>query len=111
MHSNRLIIPIGRYILKVPLNKRGKELGKTEWKTWRVYGGTRLLAPIKWEWLGVVCQRRLMPVSKVPPTSIEFVGRFIPSLGDTVYDITNPDNWGLLSSTTVLVNYGSFKKD
>jgi len=56
--STRLVLVIGEVAIKFPLGRRGYLQGKNEKDLYSRYAATGMLAPLKWERLGITCLQR-----------------------------------------------------
>ena len=63
--STRLVILTKNRAYKIPLGRRGWLQGKNENFIWNKYETLNLLAPLFWEFLGIVCQMRIKPIKEI----------------------------------------------
>jgi hypothetical protein len=104
------VILIGKYAIKIPLGVRGILQGYNEDKLYRMYGHTKLLAPLRFFLLGVVVQRRVEPLNEFSVRYPLRVKRAIPSLDIDNCDLYNRANWGRYRGRIVLLDYGINKR-
>jgi len=105
-YSTRLVVCIGRYAIKIPIEKRGYLQGLHEVRLWRKYR-SKSLAPIYWGKFGIVCQRRCKPLRVFQNSLVENIRKQIPELHIENCDLFNPENWGEYNSSPVLLDYGN----
>ena len=104
--STRLVIVIGHYAIKIPLDKRGWLQGINEAYLWRKYKDQAKLVPVVWSGFGVVVQRRAYPLKEFKMKYAEILKREIWELNVTYCDLHNPKNWGVYKGNVVLLDYG-----
>ena len=71
--STRIVILTENFALKIPIDKRGWLQGKNEKVVWDVYKHSNFLAPLRWEWFGIVCQERCEPLQVIDETIVKKV--------------------------------------
>ena len=107
--STRIVFLIGNRVYKIPIDRRGWLQGKNESKLWKIYKDKGILAPLHWEFCGVVCQERCQPIlslSENGKNMVRKVKQIIPQLDINNCDLYNPQNWGNLKNRLVLLDYG-----
>jgi len=104
--STRLVIVIGHYAIKIPLDKRGWLQGINEAYLWKKYPNQGKLVPMVWGWKGLVIQRRAYPLKDFKTKYAEILKREIWELNISNCDLYNPKNWGVYKGNVVLLDYG-----
>ena len=107
-YSTRLVICVGKYAIKIPIEKRGYLQGLNEVRLWRKYQ-SKSLAPIYWGKFGIVCQRRCKPLRVFQKSLVANIRKQIPELHIENCDLFNPENWGEYDCRPVLLDYGNDK--
>ena len=103
--STRLVFITNRYVVKIPIDRRGWLQGINERKLWSKYQSTNLV-PTLWGLGGIVCQPKASKPSNFRPYDVKKIKRKIPELNVTNCDLYNIDNWGTYNDDLVLVDYG-----
>ena len=104
--STRAVFLIGKYAIKIPLSKRGYLQGKNESKIWTKYKRYPYLAPLLWEFLGIVCQERCRELDVFDACVVTEVKALMPELDIENCDLYNEENWGIHKEHQVLLDYG-----
>lgn len=104
--STRVVFLIGRYAVKIPIDRRGWLQGLNERKLWRKYGYQSNLIPVKWSCGGVVIQQRATPMDRFKGKYVLAVKKRIPELDINGCDLYNPANWGIYRGNIYLLDYG-----
>mgnify|MGYP001388457711 CR=1 FL=1 len=108
--STRLVILTKTKAYKIPFDFRGYLQGKNEGKIWNKYKKTKLLAPLIWERLGFVCQKRVNLVEFIDAKQIKNIKKIIPIFNFNNCDLYNSQNWGIYRGKIVLLDYGINKR-
>lgn len=109
--STRLVLLTRTSAYKIPLSRRGYLQGVNEGKMWGKYAHTGLLARLRWQLLGVVCQDRIPQAAKslnraLFEQQVAEAKRLIPEFQFDNCDLYNIDNWALLNDKYILLDYG-----
>lgn len=110
--STRVVFLTKRRAYKIPLSYRGYLQGKNESIMWNKYHSTGMLAKLRWETLGVVCQDRIPQTSvhsfnaKTFEYNVVKIKRMIEEFNFDNCDLYNIDNWGILNEKYLLLDYG-----
>ena len=104
--STRLVILFKNLAFKIPIDKRGWLQGKNEKDVWDIYKHSHFLAPLRWEWFGIVCQERCEPIKAIDENIVKKVKWYIPRFNIPNCDLYNPLNWGIYEGRQVLLDYG-----
>jgi hypothetical protein len=105
-YSTRFVLLIGRFAIKIPIDKRGYLQGLNEVRLWEKYRSDNL-APVVWGKFGVVCQRRCAPLLVFQESLADKIKEHIPELRIEKCDLYNEMNWGEYNSRPVLLDYGN----
>ena len=112
--STRVVFLIGKYAIKIPIDRRGYLQGKNEGELYKKYKRYPYLAPLVWEKFGIVCQKRCRELSpfetKYMHKSVKKLKEKIPELNIDNCDLWNKDNWGWYEYSMVLLDYGIDEK-
>ena len=112
--STRVVFMIGKYVIKIPIDRRGYLQGKNESKLWSKTEYRYYIAPLIWEKFGIVCQKRCKKLSpyetKWLPIQVKKIKEKIPELNIDNCDLWNKDNWGWYEYSMVLLDYGINEK-
>jgi hypothetical protein len=100
------VVIFNKYVVKIPIDYRGYLQGKNEKQIWKKYNKTNLLAPLKWELYGVVCQTRCKGISDFDYEKVIEIKQLIPQFDIDNCDLYNKDNWGIYQNNQVLLDYG-----
>ena len=103
--STRVVFITKRYVLKIPIDRRGWLQGINERKLWSKYQSTNLV-PTLWGLGGIVCQPKASKPSTFRTRDVKRIKQEIPELNVTNCDLHNIDNWGTYNGSIVLVDYG-----
>lgn len=105
--STRVVLLVGSYAIKIPVDRRGWLQGLNEIYLYDKYSCTGWLAPLVWWVGGVVVQRRCKPL---PARLIKWYARRIkeeiPELNVRLCDLHQGHNWGVYKGRVVLLDYG-----
>lgn len=104
--STRVVFLIGKYAIKIPIDRRGWLQGKNESRRWEEFGGFGILNPVLWSWNGIIIQKRIKEIKKIPPGFIRAVRTWIPEMCFPNCDLQNPRNWGTDGLRILLLDYG-----
>jgi len=104
--STRIVFLTKHKVYKFPIDRRGYLQGRNEGKVWRQYKDCKRLAPLRWEFFGVVCMARAQAIERRPLKSIAYIKRLIPALDIDKCDLYNVENWGYYNGQYVLLDYG-----
>jgi len=103
--STRVVFITKRYVLKIPIDRRGWLQGINERKLWSKYQSTNLV-PTLWGLGGIVCQPKASKPSTFRTRDVKRIKGEIPELNVTNCDLHNIDHWGTYAGRLVLVDYG-----
>lgn len=105
--STRVVLLVGSYAIKIPVDRRGWLQGLNEIYLYDKYACIGQLAPLVWWVGGVVVQRRCKPL---PVRLVKYYARRIkeniPELNVRLCDLYQPNNWGVYRGKVVLLDYG-----
>ena len=104
--STRIVVLTNHWVYKFPIDRRGYLQGRNEGKVWKQYKDCKTLAPLKWEFLGVVCMARAQEIERRPLQWIRYIKDLIPALDIDNCDLYNVENWGYYNGRYVLLDYG-----
>ena len=104
--STRLAILFPRFVLKIPIGRRGYLQSKNEIFIWNKYKSVYSLGTLYWEFLGIVCMKRYKSVVKIPSTVVLIAKSTIKEFDINRCDLYNPKNWGIENKTYYLIDYG-----
>ena len=108
--STRVVFIFKGFVIKIPISYRGYLQGKNEKYIWNKYKNLKILAPLKWERFGIICQERCFDVKlKYGFFDISYVSlikKLIPELNIKKCDLYNHKNWGVYNNYIVLLDYG-----
>ena len=102
--STRVVILIGDYAFKIPIDKRGYLQGINEKKIWDKYGQTASIAKLYWMFLGVVCQKRYNRIKHIPKMEVVNIKKIIPEFDFENCDFWNYENWGVDDNKYILLD-------
>ena len=105
-YSTRVVIIFKSVVIKIPVSKRGYLQGLNEKGIWDKYHKFKLLAELKWMFMGIVCQKRYDTVQAIPDRMVKKVKESIPEFDFENCDLHNPANWGVDNKRHVLLDYG-----
>ena len=104
--STRVVFLVGKYAIKIPVDKRGYLQGKNEAKMYAKYKRYPYLAPLLWEFFGIVCQERCRELDVFDACVVTEVKALMPELNIENCDLYNQENWGIYNEHQVLLDYG-----
>lgn len=104
--STRLVLLIGNWVVKIPIDRRGFLQCKNEKRLSREWSDKLPLLPIHKSIGPVLIQRRVHPLHGAPLETIQLLKSRIPEFQFDNCDLHNPENWGLTSRGPVLLDYG-----
>lgn len=104
--STRLVILIGNYVFKIPINFAGYMQSENESYLYKKYKDLGMLGKIHWSFLGIICMKRYQPVKRVLKSYIKGIQMVIPELDVVNHDLGIVHNWGKEDGYFVLVDYG-----
>ncbi len=96
-----------KFVVKIPLNKKGILQGFNEKKIFEKYQGIAPLARINWFFCGVVCQKRYKQTKELPDFEVFKIKKLIPEFDFDNCDFFNCENWGKDGEVFVLLDYGN----
>lgn len=105
-YSTRLVILTKNSAYKIPISYRGYLQGINEGRLWSKYNHTGMLAKLKWEFLGIVCQERIKHIDAINLQFVLSIKDSIPEFNFDNCDLYNKDNWGILNGRILLLDYG-----
>jgi len=104
--STRVVLLIGKYAIKIPIDRRGYLQGKNEGELYKKYKRYPYLAPLVWEKVGIVCQERCRELDVFDACVVTEVKALMPELDIDNCDLYNKENWGIHKEHQVLLDYG-----
>jgi hypothetical protein len=106
--STRVVFIFKNFVIKFPISRRGYLQGKNERYIWNKYKDYFLLAPLKWERFGIICQSRCKSVGyeKFSTNYVRLVKNIMPEFNIENCDLYNIKNWGVYNDYVVLLDYG-----
>ena len=105
-YSTRLVIILKNVVIKIPVSRRGFLQGLNEKAIWDKYSQIAPLAELKWECMGIICQKRYTQSEVISVSAIKRIKAFIPELDFKNCDLYNSKNWGILGNKFILLDYG-----
>ena len=105
-YSTRLVIILKNVVIKIPVSRRGFLQGRNEKTIWAKYNQMAPLAELKWEWIGIVCQKRYTQADVISTASVNQIKEIIPEFAFTGCDLYNFKNWGVEQNKFILLDYG-----
>jgi len=105
-YSTRLVIILKNVVIKIPVSRRGFLQGRNEKKIWVKYNLIAPLAELKWEYIGIVCQKRYSQADVISTASVNQIKEIIPEFAFTGCDLHNFKNWGVERNKSILLDYG-----
>ena len=113
-YSTRLVLLLGKIVIKIPLSKRGYLQCKNEKKMWDKYKHLNVLGKLYWEWNGIICMKKYKPTNVLINQNeahnfidtVVGVKHMIPEFDIDKCDLYRADNWGRLGNDYVLIDYG-----
>ena len=109
-YSTRLVILLNNIVIKIPISRRGYLQGLNEKKIWDKYNSLDLLAELKWELIGIVCQKRYSITKSIPDRVVLYTKKEIPEFNIPNCDLYNSSNWGVEDNYYILLDYGINKQ-
>lgn len=109
-YSTRLVIIFKSIVIKIPLSRRGYLQGLNEKKIWDKYNKLNILAKLKWELIGIVCQKRYNTIKFIPIGVVQYTKELIPEFDFDNCDLYNSKNWGIDNKKYILLDYGINKQ-
>jgi hypothetical protein len=106
-YSTRFVILFKKFVIKIPICKKGFLQGYNEQKIWNNYKDTAPLAELKWMFIGVVCQKRYTTIEEVPQSEVDKIKKLIPDFDFENCDFWNYENWGKDGQKYILLDYGN----
>jgi len=104
--STRLVILIGRWVVKIPIDRRGLLQCRNEKKLSMEWGDKLPILPIHKSIGPIIIQPRVYLLNKAPLETIQLLKRHIPEFQFDNCDLHNPENWGKTNKGPVLLDYG-----
>jgi hypothetical protein len=113
-YSTRLVLLLGKIVIKIPLSKRGYLQCKNEKRMWDKYKHLNILGKLYWEWNGIICMKKYKPTNVLINQNeahnfidtVVGVKHMIPEFDIDKCDLYRADNWGRLGNDYVLIDYG-----
>jgi hypothetical protein len=106
-YSTRFVIIFKKFVIKIPICRKGFLQGSNEQKIWINYKDTAPLAELKWMFLGIVCQKRYTTIEEVPQSQVDKIKKLIPEFDFENCDFWNYENWGKDGQKYILLDYGN----
>jgi len=106
-YSTRFVIIFKKFVIKIPICRKGFLQGYNEQKIWINYKDTAPLAELKWMFMGIVCQKRYTTIEKVPQSEVDKIKKLIPEFDFDNCDFWNYENWGKDGEKYILLDYGN----
>lgn len=104
--STRLVLIFRKFVIKIPIDKRGWLQGLNERKIWKRYKESGRLAPLIWGCGGIVCMKHVTQLDFIGTHHVKAIKNLIPVLNIERCDLHNAENWGYYNNRTVLLDYG-----
>lgn len=113
-YSTRLVLLLGKIVIKIPLSKRGYLQCKNEKKMWDKYKHLNVLGKLYWEWNGIICMKKYKPTNVLINQNeannfidtVIGVKHLIPEFDIDKCDLYRAENWGRSGNDYVLIDYG-----
>lgn len=106
-YSTRIVLIFNKFVVKIPISKRGYLQGINEKKIWDKYKNDVLLAELKWMFMGIVCQKRYdTNLLAIPTLVVRRIKLQIPEFNFDNCDLHNPENWTMKDNKYILIDYG-----
>ena len=106
--STRLAILLQGIVIKIPLEHKGMLQGINEKMIWKKYKDVAPLAELKWEFLGIIIQKRYTHVDYIPMEEVDRIKAIIPEFQFENGDLWNYENWGVdEEGNYILLDYGN----
>jgi hypothetical protein len=105
-YSTRFVILFNRFVIKIPLSRRGYLQGINEKYIWDNYKDNAPLAELKWMRFGIVCQKRYTQINSIPKRVVNRYKEKIPEFNFDNCDLYNYQNWGKDNKKYILLDYG-----
>jgi hypothetical protein len=105
-YSTRFVILFNRFVIKIPLSRRGYLQGINEKYIWDNYKDNALLAELKWMRFGIVCQKRYTQINSIPKRVVNRFKEKISEFNFDNCDLYNYENWGKDGKKYILLDYG-----
>jgi hypothetical protein len=109
-YSTRFVIVLKNIVIKIPISRKGYLQGLNEKKIWDKYYDLDLLAELKWEFIGIVCQKRYSTAKSIPIGAVQYIKELMPEFGFDNCDLYNHKNWGMEDKEYILLDYGINQK-
>jgi hypothetical protein len=106
-YSTRFVILFKKYVIKIPICRKGFLQGYNEKRIWNKYKENALLAELKWMYLGIVCQKKYTTIQYVPQNEVAKIKKLIPEFDFDNCDFWNYENWGKDGEEYILLDYGN----
>ena len=104
--STRVVLLIGKYAIKIPIDRRGYLQGKNEKAVWKSGKCRKLLAPLVWSRFGIVIQKRCTEINYFVENYVFEIKNTFPHMDFYNCDLYNHQNWGIYQGRQVLIDYG-----
>ena len=102
--STRLVFILPKFVIKIPIDKKGYLQGKNELALYKKYKKTKMLGKLISEFCGIVIMNRYKLLdSKLNEDVVKNIKNKIVELNIENCDLYNPDNWG---EGHILIDYG-----
>jgi hypothetical protein len=112
-YSTRLVLLLGKIVIKIPLSKRGYLQSKNEKRMWSKYKNLNILGKLYWEWNGIICMRKYKPtnvfLNDIDHNFVDMVvgvKHMIPEFDIDKCDLYRVENWGMSGDDYILIDYG-----
>ena len=106
-YSTRIVLIFNKFVVKIPISKRGYLQGLNEKKIWNKYKNDVLLAETKWIFMGIVCQKRYdTNLLSIPNKVVKHYKLQIHEFNFDNCDLHNVKNWGMKDNKYILLDYG-----
>jgi len=105
-YSTRFVIVLNNIVIKIPISRKGYLQGLNEKKIWDKYNNLDLLAELKWEFIGIICQKRYNTTKSIPFGAVQYTKELMPEFDFDNCDLHNAKNWGVEGKEYILLDYG-----
>ena len=105
-YSTRVVLVFNRFVIKIPISRRGYLQGKNEKILYNKYKHLNLLGALQYECLGVVIMQKYNQLLELKDQHVQEVKLSIPVLNIDNCDLNNIENWGVHNDKPILIDYG-----
>jgi hypothetical protein len=108
--STRLVIVFKKFVIKIPIDRRGYLQCKQEKYIYNKYSNCGLLGQLHWYKFGIICMKRYEIASNINPKNVVAIKTIIPEFDFNNCDLFNSKNWGIENGKFLLIDYGVNEK-